>query len=59
MTEHCLYCGDELTIGHRDFGICAWCIKEIEDSQKRIKDYTQPSYFNSDRDEYKEDIEYD
>lgn len=53
-TNHCQYCGDKLTIGHADFGICAWCIKEIDDSSK-INVYSGLSYFNNDRDNYEEE----
>ncbi len=59
MSKRCEYCGDELTPGHASFGICGWCIKEIEDSQKLAKEYQQPTYFSGDRDEYKVEGEID
>ncbi len=58
MSKHCQYCGDELTKGHASFGICAWCIKEIEDSQKVIKENNSPCYFSTDRDDFKGEIDY-
>jgi hypothetical protein len=57
QTKYCQYCGDQLTSGHASFGICAWCIKEIDDSQKKAKEYMQPGYFNGDRDDFKEEVD--
>lgn len=58
MSKYCQYCGDELIPGHRSFGICAWCVKEIDDTQKMIKAQKKTSYFNRDRDDYKGEIDY-
>lgn len=56
--KHCRYCGTELIAGKRGFGICGWCLKDIEDSQKMVEKMKQPSYFNGNRDEYEEVVEY-
>jgi hypothetical protein len=58
MDKQCQYCGDPLIPAHRDFGICAWCLKDIEDSKAKAKENIQPSYFNGDREEYKGEIDY-
>ncbi len=52
----CKYCGSD-TAPH-GFEICAWCLKEIDDNQKKIEENRQPSYFNGDRDDYKGEIDY-
>ncbi len=53
MGKRCEFCGDELTDGHKNMAICGWCIKEIDDSQKAVKENIYRGYFNRDRDEYK------
>ncbi len=58
IMPNCQYCGDKLTLGHASFGICAWCVKEIADNQKKAEAYRQPSYFNSEREDYKGDVDY-
>lgn len=58
-TKHCRYCGDELIFAHKDFGICGWCLKEIEENQAAAKkEASHVGYFSGDRDEYKGDIDY-
>lgn len=52
----CRYCGDELISAHVGFGICAWCVKEIDDNQRRQREYRNPGYFNVDRDDYPGDF---
>lgn len=44
--------------GRKGFGICGWCLKDIEESQKKVKEMRQPSYFNGNRDEYKGVVDY-
>ena len=56
--ELCNYCGDPLKEGRRGFGICGWCLKDINDSEKAVQEMKQPSYFNGNRDEYKDVVEY-
>jgi len=56
--KYCEYCGGELIPGHRSFGICAWCIKKISDSQKKTLEKTAPRYFSTDKDKFNEEIDY-
>ena len=59
MTKCCLYCGDELIHAHKDFGICGWCLKEIDDNQKAAKkESEQVGYFSGDRDDFKGEVDY-
>ena len=56
--RYCQYCGDEMIRGKRGFKICGWCLLDIEEGQKKIKKMSQPNYFNGNRDEYTEEVEY-
>lgn len=58
MSTRCQYCGDKLTSGHRSFGICGWCVKTLDDRQKKLKACENPGYFGGDRDEYKGEVDY-
>ncbi len=58
MDKYCQYCGDELLAAHKGFGICAWCLKKVDEGQKRVDEFRAPSYFNVDREEYKDEIDY-
>ncbi len=57
MDKNCRFCGDELIPGLRDFGICAWCMKESDDRQKRMKENDSPVYFQG-VDEYKGEVDF-
>ena len=54
----CQYCGDEITTGHGSFGICCWCLHDIDEKQKKRKAHVSHGYFNTDKDDYKGEVDY-
>lgn len=48
-------CGSTLLKAHEGIGICAWCIKEIDDRSEFIKSMPIPSYSGVDDYEYEEE----
>jgi|2_EtaG_2_1085320.scaffolds.fasta_scaffold07886_4 hypothetical protein len=51
----CTHCNGVLLKDHRDIGICAWCIKELNDRDKAKSSMPVPGYSNEIEDDINED----